>query len=1073
MANIASSGESVRLGENAGLRGRHSSSILQAGLVQEEGRVRVSRNRARIHSRQPGIIEDNKIVIDDVTHNKGEKRRGVRKGVRKLTKKKASNGLLKQQILNRLVTTEPVQIAKEVKGSEPVNERRILKRKKGRKNPGSPKETNTFEAEQILQSNNLEQSARLSRHRLPIGRSFQRHSLSSNTDKPKLEGTTTEAETTTTVNPVMIWRQQAALAEEKSNPHAVRTGPSIRRGTGRRRKNFSRNNEKDTENHAKVKGRTVIESDNKPKLDKKNHLPVPFSVRIKTKKTTNQKKKDAKLSDSNKPSSRSFSFERTNSISKEENPQTESVRTSGRFVPSLTKRIHTFLPENSNEKSVKSDTANSLRRLANKETDLSQDGDDQSKPSSKEIEVDDEPQKIVRRPRIQPSKSSVSEEKETSHSRSTVTTSVTSTSFSVTHNQDVKNHQNESKNESKDHRDKVPSRRRSRLPPRRDKNKDKIENNSTLTNNRTHSKSSRRVDLRLKSKFDPRARSRGLPNRENSGKIVEENITTSTPSTRENNVDETKKKVQEQIPRLTKPNLATQGHKISQDPSKQSVTTEKKGITTDLTHKENMLQSKLQVTKENEEKDGVSNNEQLSNEKVTTKYRFRLENVRAPAHAKQNTNSLFEKESKPAETNRSIVKSKSLKGVNEKKNVNSISGRSRRPLQSNRDISKSKASKKSDVNHRLKLSFDPRRRNRGRIPAKTEDKDSKENQNPITISNQAANNEKIIQTKSSASKHLLINKKADEKPSTINENIRKTLVENEVTTLPSSVFDKKEEVVKSESTNELDTIKTKTKVFGSTTLESKQEIKSNLLEKTTTKNVPSGSRRRAHVPRRQNNEHPEPVSTNEKKSKISEEDKPRSFSHRFRQRFTSSNRQKSTKDGKHVGTNARQSGRARNRLAVQTTANTAGIETIETAPENYFDIAYKHAEVTWAQDPFRKNSADAEGPKFDIDYTKDPNYNSADNEGPVGTFSNFGKEEKTLSIVPAQTFPVRLPTTTVGSGFQNENVKLQDFQSVSSEAFGSFSESSPVFIPLFTPDLTKHVPQDSPLFKPFTISVHL
>merc|ERR1712168_772574 len=127
-----------------------------------------------------------------------------------------------------------------------------------------------------------------------------------------------------------------------------------------------------------------------------------------------------------------------------------------------------------------------------------------------------------------------------------------------------------------------------------------------------------------------------------------------------------------------------------------------------------------------------------------------------------------------------------------------------------------------------------------------------------------------------------------------------------------------------------------------------------------------------------------------------------------------------------------------NRLAVQTTDKTedaSHTDGIKTTPENYFDIAYKHAEVTWAQDPFRKNSADAEGPKFDIDYTKDPNYNSADNEGPVGTFSNFGNEELSFSVQPLATIPRRLPSSHLDDKIEEENIKLKSFQSVSSDSF--------------------------------------
>merc|ERR1712083_748258 len=261
----------------------------------------------------------------------------------------------------------------------------------------------------------------------------------------------------------------------------------------------------------------------------------------------------------------------------------------------------------------------------------------------------------------------------------------------------------------------------------------------------------------------------------------------------------------------------------------------------------------------------------------------------------------------------------------------------------------------------------------------------------------------------------------------------------------------------------------------------------------------SGSRRRGQVPRQRISD-PDQGSDITDNNEVSKAERPRSFNHRFRQRFTSSNRQKPDEDVKPVGSTARQSGRARNRLAVQTAPRTQGAsqtEGVKSVPKNYFDIAYKHAEVTWAQDPFRKSSDDIEGPKFDIDYTKDPNYNSADNEGPVGTFSNFGKEEKSISVQPLATipkrlpsshlddkprdfqsvssvsFPRRLPTSHLGEKIDEENIKLRDFQSVSSESFGSFSEPGPVFIPLFTPDLTKHVPEDSPLFQPFTISVHL
>ena len=111
LAHIVCAGESLRHSENAGLRRRQSSSSLQAGQVQEEGVVRVSRKRARL---SPGLDErdveedDNRAESEDQI----ESRRGVRKGVRKTAKKEDGRGLLKQQILGRPGIAEPVQISK-------------------------------------------------------------------------------------------------------------------------------------------------------------------------------------------------------------------------------------------------------------------------------------------------------------------------------------------------------------------------------------------------------------------------------------------------------------------------------------------------------------------------------------------------------------------------------------------------------------------------------------------------------------------------------------------------------------------------------------------------------------------------------------------------------------------------------------------------------------------------------------------------------------------------------------------------------------------------------------------------
>jgi len=1103
LAYIASEGENVKLGENAGLRRRLSSSILQAGQVQKEGGVRFSRNRARIRSRQPQIIditeEDNKVVIDAVTHDKVESREGVRKGVKKSVKKKASNGLLKQQILNRLVTREPVQITKEVDGSEPVSGRKVKKRKKGRKIARS-EQSDSFEAVQIAQSEPVS-SVKLSRHRLPIGRSYRRRPISKTDQETPVE-TSTRTETTTTVNPVLIWKQQAALAEQKpkSLRNGIRSGPGIGSGISRRRKNFHRNNGKATDNLIKGDNSDVIEK--QLNVEKSHRKPVPFSIRIKSIESTDKTKKDllkAKHSSDRTSSSRSFSFKNTNSTLQDINPKTEIVRASARRIPSFRKNKHTFSSENSDKKLGIANNVHSLKRLNHQKENLI---NDQSLSEPKESKNEEEHKKIVRRPRIKPSRPGESKEAK-SHSRSSVTTSVTSTSFSVTHNGERVIQNSASEKKIIDHRNNLPLRRRGRLPPRRD-------HNETASNERANSKTSKRVDLRLKSKIDPRARGKGHPFKEDSGKLIVDSIITSTPSTIASIAKKTNKKVQEQYPRLTDNNLATSEHKINQEVHGQNKSSEIQRLSTDLVKKENLAvketEMKLHLKSEMNTKEGGLDNGKEPPSPKTENYSFRLESERNPSSAlkdttNQNRNTLLGENDRPFITNRKFLRSKSLTGEKENRNIISNSGRNRRPIQLNRDIERSKTSTKSQVENTSKVRFNPRIRNRGRIPDKVENKDSLESTKPIRISNRQPNNQQSSQTENSAAKQLSTNQIISDTPASINENIRNTFRNKEAVGHLTNVSNKEGAAVETDSTNVLDTIKTNRKPLGTTSTE-----KIILNEKLPSNRLISGSRRRGHVPRQQTSD-PDQGTDIKDSNKVSKAERPRSFNHRFRQRFTSSNRQKPDEDVKPAGSSARQSGRARNRLAVQTAPRTQGAsqtQEVKSVPKNYFDIAYKHAEVTWAQDPFRKSSDDIEGPKFDIDYTKDPNYNSADNEGPVGTFSNFGNEEQSFSVQPLATiprrlpsshlddkieeeniklrdfqsvssdsFPRRLPTSQIGEKVEEENIKLRDFQSVSSESFGSFSEPGPVFIPLFTPDLTKHVPEDSPLFQPFTISVHL
>ena len=112
LAQIASAEVGPIHSENAGLRRRQTpgvtSSNLEAGQVQvlEGGTSRVSKSRARLGSRLPeekGRREDGNAI----SHTRKASRRGVKKGGKG---RKSSAGLLKQQILNRLVKSEQIGV---------------------------------------------------------------------------------------------------------------------------------------------------------------------------------------------------------------------------------------------------------------------------------------------------------------------------------------------------------------------------------------------------------------------------------------------------------------------------------------------------------------------------------------------------------------------------------------------------------------------------------------------------------------------------------------------------------------------------------------------------------------------------------------------------------------------------------------------------------------------------------------------------------------------------------------------------------------------------------------------------
>ena len=112
VAQIASAEVGPIHSENAGLRRRQTpwvtSSNLEAGQVQGGGTSRASKSRAGLGSRLPaeeGRREEGNVI----SHRRKASIRGVRKGGKG---RKGSAGLLKQQILNRLVISEPIPVDK-------------------------------------------------------------------------------------------------------------------------------------------------------------------------------------------------------------------------------------------------------------------------------------------------------------------------------------------------------------------------------------------------------------------------------------------------------------------------------------------------------------------------------------------------------------------------------------------------------------------------------------------------------------------------------------------------------------------------------------------------------------------------------------------------------------------------------------------------------------------------------------------------------------------------------------------------------------------------------------------------
>ena len=83
---------------------------------------------------------------------------------------------------------------------------------------------------------------------------------------------------------------------------------------------------------------------------------------------------------------------------------------------------------------------------------------------------------------------------------------------------------------------------------------------------------------------------------------------------------------------------------------------------------------------------------------------------------------------------------------------------------------------------------------------------------------------------------------------------------------------------------------------------------------------------------------------------------------------------------------------------------TDGLEdTTSSGPASYIDTAINHAEVTWSQDPFRRDSFQSEGkePTFDIDFSKDPSNKGVSQPKTVdiGVVNLFAKKDDASNAI--------------------------------------------------------------------------
>jgi len=607
------------------------------------------------------------------------------------------------------------------------------------------------------------------------------------------------------------------------------------------------------------------------------------------------------------------------------------------------------------------------------------------------------------------------------------------------------------------------SRRRAHLPQR------KINNNPVLqiSEKKFNSKKTvpTRIDQRLKSEFDPRRSDKKSKGTEHStiasikGIARKENVPTTKQIEHQPTVAEPTQKKKEV---LTKENLNTNIVIPTIAPLFDNKNFARVKEDTVIKNPEDNTFGKIYQLRSNSVNKSTTmerNPETTPNDDKNKRYRFRLESRRDLNNTQET------KISKNLNIIPSFITiSEPLtRKINEPESSHS----------SKANIRRNKKDKKR-VDHRIESRFDPQIKSRARS-FKTElvDDNSDPNSTPKPI--------RTEELQQSSLTYPIQNIQKDANFSTQDD-----------TTLMKSNKQKEEPVQETnvlEKLNQIQTdpnkkIKKSEKASKKYTFSSNTRKEANLLEnKDGTEHVNPPSSRRGNLLQRKSN-HKEiskvPTQTNIRSQRI----EPRRITQRLKQSFDPRKRHNPKVEMNEDAVKPINLAKAKNNpSSTQKHSKTSSGE--ENPSEEYFDIAFKHAEVTWAQDPFRKVNGQVDGPSFDIDYSKDPNYNSNDNEGSAGKFSNFAKELKSSRtkssenvnygsnrylFVPRKqrTRQRQTPRT------HTDRTQLEDIEGVSIETVGSSSSTDPVLIPFFVPDLSRlEQSNKQPLFEPFSFSVNL